>query len=464
LLHGRGLLVNAERARIAREVALNPDVYPPSFYAVHRAIEPERTPLTGRHEAETVVVGGGLAGITVAWSLARAGRQVIVMESRRVGWGASGRNGGAVLPGFSQSKAAIERAVGLAHARQLHDLSRRGLLFVHERLTELGLMHLIGGRGGLLAIRHDRLDDLRRRQRLMARHYGVRLALWDRDALRETLVTDRYFGALHDSEPFHIDPLAYVAALAGAAEALGASVHEGTEAAGLSRAGGGWRLMTRSGAGDGAVTARNVVLAGSAYEARLWPPLDGTILPVATYMIATEPLGSRLENAIRFAGCIGDTRRAGDYYRVVGEGDERRLLWGGRITTWRTEPRRLAETLRRDMLSVYPQLGDVQVEHAWSGLMGYTRQRMPVIGELAPGLWAATGFGGHGLNTSAMAGELVGRAIAGGDESWRLFAPFHPRLVDRALGGRNPLGRVAIQATYWWLRARDWWDEGGTIR
>jgi glycine/D-amino acid oxidase-like deaminating enzyme len=211
------------------------------------------------------------------------------------------------------------------------------------------------------------------------------------------------------------------------------------------------------------ISADHVVLATSAYGsihlADLYPPLDQAILPVTTYVVTSEPLGARLDDAIRFRGCIADTRRAGDYYRVVGDGDERRLLWGGRITTRRSEPHRLSEMLKADILDIYPQLGDFRIDYAWSGLMGYTRQKMPVIGELEPGIWAATAFGGHGLNTSAMAAQLISDAITQADDQWTLFKQFHPGTIDRMAGGNSPVGRVATQAVYWGMRARDWWDE-----
>ena len=436
-----------------------------SWYANSVADRDLREPPRGEHRTQCVVVGGGLAGVSAAWQLANLGIDVVLVESHRIGWGASGRNGGFVSPGFAEGLFNIEARVGKADARQMFDLSRRGVAFVEERIKDMALDRLVGGQGWLRVIRHPNIDTLAERRDRMARDYDADYTLWPADVLRETLVSERYYGGLHDPEPFHLDPLAYCEALARDAERFGAVLHERTHAELLRRHSANWQLDTLClESGETArITADHVILATSAYGsmhlADLYAPLDQAVLPVATYVVTSESLGARLDGAIRFPGCIGDTRRAGNYYRIVGEGDDRRLLWGGRITTRRSEPHRLAEMLKDDILSVYPQLGDFQIDFAWSGLMGYTRNKMPVIGELEPGIWALTAFGGHGLNSTAMGAELVAQAIHGGDDRWKLFRPYHPTAIDRLAGGSSPLGRVATQFVYWSMQARDWWDE-----
>jgi hypothetical protein len=194
------------------------------------------------------------------------------------------------------------------------------------------------------------------------------------------------------------------------------------------------------------VRARHVVLAGSTGTGAIDEQLADTVQPISTYVAVTAPLGERLFEAVRYTGAVADTRRAGDYYRVVADD---RLMWGGRITTRMSEPRQLKSLMRRDMLGVYPQLGPVEIEYAWSGTMAYAVHKMPQIGELAPGYWLAGAFGGHGLNTTAMAGEMLARAILDGDDSWRLFSSYE--LVWA--GGKA--GRAAAQTAYWSMQARD---------
>ncbi len=419
-----------------------------SFYADRIPSRPARHDLQGRIHVQTCVIGGGLAGLTAARELARRGRRVVLLEAERVGWGASGRNGGFVSPGYAEGIDAIEKRLGSADAKVLYALSIRGVDYVRETLAATNAQHLIGGTGWLKLIRHDNADALRRRRDKLARAYGVELEFWDRDQIRSHLSTDTYYYGLQDARPFHINPLAYAEVLAQKAEMEGLTIFEGTMAERLRPVGAGWRIDTPR----GSVHAETVVLATSAYgaAARLFAPVDRAVLPVATYVVTTEPLGDRLADAIRYRGCIGDTRRAGDYYRIV-DGD--RLLWGGRITTRRSEPRRLAEMLKSDILKIYPQLGDFRVDYAWSGLMGYAIHKMPIVGEVQRGLWVATALGGHGLNTTATVGELVARAIAEGDDTWRCFAPYKVRW------GGGPLGRVATQLAYYRLRALDTVDE-----
>jgi hypothetical protein len=251
-----------------------------------------------------------------------------------------------------------------------------------------------------------------------------------------------YFQGLHFPTAFHIHPLNYALGLAAAAEADGVRIFEGTRALSIDPAGVRKRVQTE----HRMVRARHVVLAGSTGTGEIDQQLAETVQPIATYVAVTAPLGERLFEAVRYNGAVADMRRAGDYYRVVADD---RLMWGGRITTRLSEPRKLKALLRSDMLAVYPQLGDVEIEHAWSGTMAYAVHKMPQIGELAPGYWLASAFGGHGLNTTAMAGEMLARAILDGDDSWRLFSSYE--LVWA--GGKA--GRAAAQTVYWSMQARD---------
>ena len=171
----------------------------------------------------------------------------------------------------------------------------------------------------------------------------------------------------------------------------------------------------------GRVRAPQVVLACNAHLGSLLPRIAGTLVPVWSYVVTTKPLGPRLSEAIAYRGAVSDTDLANHHYRIV-DGD--RLLWSGRSTTWEGDPHRFAGKLKADIAAVYPQLGEVEIEHAWSGLLGNPLHRMPQIGELSPGLWLASGFGGHGLNTTAMAGNIIAQAIAENDDTWKLFAPF----------------------------------------
>ena len=214
-------------------------------------------------------------------------------------------------------------------------------------------------------------------------------------------------------------------------------MHERTEATGLERQGAAWRLRLSIASRAARSRRRHIVLAGNADLGRVQPRIARAVLPVATYVAVTAKLGPKLAEVLRWTGAISDTRRAGDYYRIV-DGD--RLLWGGRITTDTREPPRLREMMRGDILAVYPELGEVALDYAWPGIMGYAPHMMPQVGEIEPGLWVCSAFGGHGLAQTAAGADVLAASIAGEDDRYKLFQPF-------GTGWRGgPLGRICHPA------------------
>jgi gamma-glutamylputrescine oxidase len=187
------------------------------------------------------------------------------------------------------------------------------------------------------------------------------------------------------------------------------------------------------------------VLAGNVHLRKAMPRLAATLLPVWTYVATTAPL-TQLDRVIDYRGAVSDTDLADNHYKVI---SAERLMWSGGMTTWEANPRRFAGSLRADIERIYPQLRPVEIEHIWTGVLGNPLHRMPQIGQLSPGLWLASGFGGHGLNTTAMAGNIIARAIHEGDDTWRLFTPFE------LVWAGGAIGRAAAQVHYWWYRWRE---------
>src|SRR6185312_11474592 len=283
---------------------------------------------------------------------------------------------------------------------------------------------------------------------MLARDFAHELELWPMARVRATLASGQYYQALNESDAFHLNPLNLARLIAAEIEDRGGRIFEHSRVVEADVLGLRKSLVTER----GRVRAFNVVIAGSAAVGAAFPWLEETILPIRTHVAVTAPLGDSIRKIIGYEGAIADTRRAGDYYHLAGD----RLLWGGRISARRNPPRRLERLMGRDIARVYPQLKSVPIEYAWSGVMGYAVHMMPQIGMAQPGVWVSTAFGGQGLNTSAMAGELVASAIVEQDDRWRQFLPFG--LVWNGGGA----GRVVAQATYWGMQAKDWLDESQT--
>ena len=421
-----------------------PDQSATTWYEATVSRGTPRHGLTGDSDADVCVIGGGLAGLTAALELVRRKRSVVLLEGQRLAWAASGRNGGFVSNGFAEGMDNVAARVGRDGAQALYGLSRHGTEFVRREIAE-GDASIKMGEGWLGALRHDGAESKRKWAAAMANDYGQQLQFLTTEETRARLVTQRYFQSTYDPSAFHMHPLRYALMIAAKAEAAGAKLHENSPALDVTRDGNTYQVRTAS----GHVKARDVVYCVSALDRCIHPATGRAVLPVATYVAVTAPLR---QEAIRTRSAISDSRRAGNYYRLI---DEDRLLWGGAITTRVSAPSRLAERMKRDMLSVYPQLGNPRIDYAWSGLMGYALHKMPLIGGDGKGQWWATAFGGHGMNTTAMAGIVLARAIAGGDDEYRRFAAFAP------VWAGGSLGRIGVQASYWYMQLRDRIDETG---
>lgn len=400
---------------------------------------------TGARSARVAVVGGGFAGVATALGLAERGiRDIVLLEAHGIGHGASGRNGGFVFGGYSLGEEALLARLGPERARRTYRRTVDAVRLIRSRIARYGIDCDLVDEGVLWANWFRDPAVMARRAEVLERAYGVRWEPVDADDLRSMLATRRYHGALLERDAFHVHPLDYVRGAARAAVSLGVTVHEGSAVRALQRRGATWWVRTDA----ATIDAEHVVLCCGGYLADLLPAVERSILPIATYVMATAPLGERLVREV-FTGtraAVYDTRFAFDYYRPL---PDTRLLWGGRISILDRSPRAVARLLRRDLLRVFPQLADVRIEHAWSGLMGYPTHQMPQLHQIERGLWSGQGFGGHGFATTTAAGEVLASAIAEGDRAIDDYAPFG---LESA---RKPLGFLGAQATYAWLQARD---------
>ncbi|SDR35971.1 hypothetical protein/gamma-glutamylputrescine oxidase [Paraburkholderia fungorum] len=401
------------------------------------------TPLSGKRSANVCIIGGGLAGLSTALALAERGiADVVVLEAQQVGFGASGRNGGFVFGGYSLDCADLLKALGPARARELYALTTDAVDLMRKRIARYRIDCDATDAGVILANWFDEPARLETQRRLMRDSFDVDWEPLTSAQLASRLKTRRYHGGLFERNAFHFHPLKYVLGVAHAAAGQGVTLHEHSPVIRLKRDGAAFQVSTPQGTLD----ARHVVMAGGGYARNVYARVERAVLPIATYVIATEPLGHRLEDAIDTRAAVYDTRFAFDYYRPL---PDTRILWGGRISIRERSPEVISRLLRRDLLKVYPQLSGVRIDYAWGGLMSYARHKMPQIGRSTDGVWYAVGFGGHGMAPTTVSGELLAAAIAGERPVPDAFAAFG---LTPAYGA---LGLAAAQLTYTTMQTRD---------
>lgn len=400
-------------------------------------------PLEEDAECDVAVIGAGLAGISTAVSLMERGvESVRVLEADEPGAGASGRNGGFVFAGYSLANDALIKQLGRDQSARLHGWTRQAVQLVRERIDRYAIDCQVDDAGVLLA---DWFGDDRRLlgfQRRMAEQLDFRLDFVDRETMPALVNSPRYGAGLMEPGSFHFHPLKHVRGLVEGLHERGIKVHGRSPVTGISRGEHGWRLQTAA----GSVKVKEVVLTTGGYDRRLWPPLQKALQPIATYVAVTKPLNGLAEQLIPGRVAVYDTRFAFDYFRPLPDG---RLLWGGRISVADRSPEAIRRLLARDLRKVFPDLEEPEFEQAWGGWMSYARHEMPLLGRTADGLWHGLAFGGHGMATTTLAGEVLAEAITGSSGRVEAFSRWQPVWA----GGH--LGRGVIQSKYWWLQLKD---------
>jgi gamma-glutamylputrescine oxidase len=417
--------------------------YPPSWYAATTDPLPPFPPLDTVRRADVVVVGGGYTGLSAALHLAQRGMQVVLLEAQRVGFGASGRNGGQVGSGQRLSQPALERMLGAGPARALWDIAEeakalvQGLIAEHAIAADWqpGIAHACRNAAEVRAAQDEAAH--------LARTCGYdRIEPLDRDALAALLGTRRYAGGVLDHGAGHIQPLAFALGLARAAAAAGVAIHEGSEVTMIAEG----RPVTAH-AGAGSVTADHLILACNGYLGRLDRGVAARVMPINNFIIATEPLGGRAPMARPVAAA--DTRFVVNYWRQTRDG---RLLFGGGETHGYRFPADIAALVRKPMLAVYPDLADARIDHAWGGTLAITMTRAPAFLRLSPTVLSASGYSGHGVAMATMAGRIMAEAVAGQAGRFDLMARLPVPVFPGGLRLRAPL--LALAMTWYALRDR----------
>lgn len=417
---------------------------PRTAYAAGAAPFPAQVRLESTLRADVCILGAGMTGLSTAIELAQAGLDVVVLEANRIGWGASGRSGGQAIFGFGCDQAKIAAMVGIEQSRRLFHWSLEGLRIIHERRANHGIDCDWRDGHAHVPIKQRQVDELRGWQRDLEENYDYRLQWWDADRLRAQLASERYLGALYDPRSGHLDPLKYTRGLARAALGLGVRIFEGSAVQKLER--GATPVMHTA---QGQVRCDFAVLAGNAYVHGLAPELDRRIMPVGTYIGATEPLGAeRAQALIGNDMAVADVNWALDYFRL---GSDHRLLFGGRASYSTLPPPNLRATLSRRMRRVFPQLADVAMERVWGGYVDISMNRAPDWGRLGGNLYFAQGFSGHGVAATGLAGRILAEAIRGQASRLDAFA----RIPHRPFPGGRMFRTPMLVAAMAWFKLRD---------
>ena len=419
-----------------------------SYYEASRRYRMNTQPMRGAQRADVVVIGGGLTGVSTALHLAEKGVDVALVESRHVGWGASGRSGGQMIAGYSAEQEVLEKLTGRDTARELWNHSLAALAWTRQRVERhnidcdltWGYLH-VG-----IKPRHAR--HLQEWAEHLTKHYHYAgLDYLDRTQLRTVLGSEMYCGAVSDPGSGHLHPLNYCLGLAQAAQQAGARIYENSAVTAVKNDGAkSVTLHTEL----GSITCEQVVYACNAYLNRLQPRLARAIMPVGTCIIATEPLSPAAASAlIANHAAVADTSLVLDYYRLSAD---HRMLFGGRVSYQALEPRRLIRALRRRMSRVFPQLANVRIDFAWGGYVAITRNRAPHIGQLNDTTWFAQGYSGQGMALSGYVGGLLADAVTGDHQRIECFR----QIPHRDFPGGAALRTPTLMAV---MACRRLWDK-----
>ncbi len=417
----------------------------PSYYAASANPSTDRPALQGTTEADVCIVGAGYTGLSAGIALAEAGYRVVVLEQSRVGWGASGRNGGQIVHSYSRDIDVIESNFGSAAARPLAEMMFEGAQIIRERVARYGIACDLK-EGGVYAATHPRkVDQLREHQALWEKwgHRDLSLVT-EPDAVHAIVGSERYVGLLVDRTGGHFHPLNLALGEAAALESLGGRIHEQS---GVTRIERGATAVVHT--PQGQVRAQFVIVACNAYIGDLEPQLAAKSMPCGTQVIATEPLGALADEVLPSDYCVEDNNFLLDYFRLSAD---KRLIFGGGVIYGARDPAHVESIIVPKMLRAFPQLKGVKVDFGWTGNFLLTLNRMPQVGKLADNILYSQGCSGHGVTYTHLAGRLLGEAIRGQAERFDAFAtlPHYPFPGGRML--RVPF--TALGALWYELRDR----------
>ncbi len=419
--------------------------YPPSWYAATATPLQAFPGLRGAQRADVCVIGAGYTGLSAALHLAQAGRDVVLIDAQRVGFGASGRNGGQLGSGQRVGQDALERMAGRDAAAALWRLGEDAKALVKRLIAEHDIdCHLTPGVAWAASSARD-VADLHDYAALLQDRYGYSdIAALDAEAFAAICPSPDYRGGILDMGAAHLHPLNFALGLARAAADAGVRIFEQSRAISIDH---GTPATVRT--ESGRVSADHVVLACNGYLSSLAPSVSARVMPINNFIIATEPLGDAAARVLARDVAVADSRFVVNYFRLS---HDKRLLFGGGESYGYRFPADIAATVRKPMSVVFPHLRDVKIDYAWGGTLSITMKRFPYLARVAPNVLSASGYSGHGVGTATHAGQLMARAIAGDGDGFDTMSAIPTPAFPGGGALRTPL--LVLAMTWYAMRDR----------
>lgn len=417
----------------------------PSYYAASALPFAPQASLDGDTAVDVCVIGAGITGLSTALDLQERGYKVLVLESERVGWGASGRSGGQFIHDYACGNYKLEKLVGKDDAAKHWQISIDAIALLKERIHKHNIACDLHEGYATVAIKERQRKDLLDYQERIATRYNYDMSFWEKRELQKCVVSSKYIAALFDPLSGHLHPLNYTIGLANAFLAAGGRICESSRANRIAK-GNTIKVHTT----NGVVSCQHLVLGGNCWLGDTVPELSEKIMPVGTYIMATEPLGKeRAQQLIKNNMSICDSNFVLDYFRLSADS---RLLFGGRVSYSGLTPLALTQTLYKRMLGVFPQLNGVKADYTWGGFVDITMNRAPHFGRIDKNIYFAQGFSGHGIALTGMAGRMMADAISTQASQFDLFA----KIPHHNFPGGKAMRMPALVLAMSYFRMRDW--------
>lgn len=377
-----------------------------SFYAASALDKTQRPQLTEDLNCDICIIGAGYTGLSSAIHLAEKGFKVVILEGSRIGFGASGRNGGQIVHSYSRDMDFIERHFGKDTGDAMGSMAFEGAKVLRRFVNDYNIECDLKPGGIFAACTQKQLDEMAAKKALWESYGHQELDLLNADQVKEHIGSERYVGALFDKSGGHFHPLNLALGEAAAFESLGGVIYEDSKVERVIE-GAKPKLITA----NGSVTCDFVVVAGNAYLGDLIPKLEQKAIPCGTQVITTAPLSPELQRQLLPTDhCVEDCNYLLDYFRLSGDG---RLIYGGGVTYGAREPSKIERMITPNMLKTFPQLKGVKIDHAWTGNFLLTLMRLPQFGRLGSNIYYMQGYSGHGVTSSHLAGKLLSEIISG---------------------------------------------------